>query len=316
MSGQNLYYDWVSILRNAGCQVQVGSQNSGWERRARSSGGFPARPLGVWWHHTASQTAIANDLTWQCHSCPDKPVGNMTLDRNGCFWPVAGGASNCAGKGGPWTFSRGTVALDSGNTNGIQIEVANNGVGEPWPQAQVDAYFLGSNALNAAVGNRPDDVVTHRRWAPSRKIDPATASAVQGPWRPSSETSSGTWNLDDIKAECIRRAGAAPGPGPQPPQKEDDMIPTTVWINNDRTDQFVVGASDKALYHRIFTFKDGWSEWENLGGMYLGSVSVAVREEDNRIDVYGQGADGQVWQNTFDWASGWSGAQLVGGWPG
>jgi N-acetylmuramoyl-L-alanine amidase len=135
----SLYYDLASILSDAGCQVQVGSVNQGWERRARSSGGFSAAPLGVWWHHTASQTTIENDLQWQCHNCPDAPVGNMTLDRNGVFWPVAGGASNCAGKGGPANFSRGVSPTDQGNTTGFQIEVANNGVGEPWPQVQIDA---------------------------------------------------------------------------------------------------------------------------------------------------------------------------------
>lgn len=216
----SLYYDWAQILRDAGCKVGVNSINQGWERRARSSGGFSAVPLGIWWHHTASSTSVDNDLSWQCHGCPDKPVGNMLLARDGTFWPVAGGASNCAGKGGPWTFSRGSVAKDSGNTGGVQIECANGGTGEPYPVAQIDAYFMGSNAINAALGNRPDDIVSHRRWAPDRKIDPARNDVVAGAWVPRSETSSGTWNLDDMKAECVRRAGA--GPGPQPPE-DDDM---------------------------------------------------------------------------------------------
>jgi hypothetical protein len=84
--------------------------------------------------------------------------------------------------------------------------VANNGVGESWPQIQVDAYFAGSNALNARFGNRPDDVFTHHVWAPDRKVDPATAGAVRGPWQPRAVTGAGTWDLDDIRAECNRRA--------------------------------------------------------------------------------------------------------------
>ena len=91
----------------------------------------------------------------------DAPVGNMLFDRDGIVWPVAAGASNCAGKGGPARFSRGVIPLDQGNTHGWQIEAANNGVGEPWPQAQIDAYFAVSNALNARFGNQPGDVITH-----------------------------------------------------------------------------------------------------------------------------------------------------------
>lgn len=211
------YTDMVDVLRAAGCRVNENSITAGWQRRARSSGGFPAAPLAVWWHHTASKTTPENDLSWQIVGCDDAPVGNWLLDRTGTWWPVAAGASNCAGKGGPSTFSRGTVPADGGNTRGWQVEVANNGVGEQWPVAQIDAYFLGSNALNARVGNVPTDVITHAAWAPSRKIDPATAAAVQGGWQPRSLNSSGTWSLDDIRAECQRRAGAAPGPGPKPP---------------------------------------------------------------------------------------------------
>ena len=107
-----------------------------------------------------------------------------------------------------------------------QIEAANNGVGEPWPQAQIDAYYRASNALNARFGNAPTDVVSHALsdgagWT-SRKIDPATAAAVQGPWRPASTNTSGTWRLTDMRDECRRRAGAAPVPEPD---QEDEPMP-------------------------------------------------------------------------------------------
>jgi hypothetical protein len=153
----------------------------------------------------------------------------MLLDRTGTVWPVAAGASNCAGKGGPNAFSRGTIPVDQGNTRGWQIEVANNGVGEAWPQVQIDALFKASNALNARFGNQAPDIVSHALGAgdgyTSRKIDPATAAAVQGPWKPRSTNSSGTWNLADMRSECARRAaGTTP---PQPPASsftvEDDM---------------------------------------------------------------------------------------------
>jgi hypothetical protein len=218
------YAELLDVLRAAGCQVAESAVTAGWQTRARSSGGFPAPPLAVWWHHTASATTPANDLGYMIDGSDDAPVGNLLLDRAGCYWPVAAGASNCAGKGGPATFSRGTVPADSGNTHGFQIEVANNGVGERWPQAQVDAFFAGSNALNAHVGNVPTDVITHNVWAPTRKIDPATAAAVEGPWKPRSCTTSGTWELADIRVECSRRAAIAPSPPPPEDAVTDDDI--------------------------------------------------------------------------------------------
>jgi hypothetical protein len=215
-----LYYvELIDVLRAAGCAVGENGTTDGWQTRARSSGGFPAPPLGVWWHHTASSTSPANDLGWMIDGSDDAPIGNLLLDRTGVFWPIAAGASNCAGKGGPATFSRGECPADSGNTRGFQIEVANDGVGEPWPSVQVDAFFAGSNALNALVGNLPTDLITHAAYAPDRKIDPATAAAVQGPWQPRASTSSGTWDLDDIRAECATRAGAAP----TDPNGDDEM---------------------------------------------------------------------------------------------
>lgn len=217
-----IYYTEVDeVLRAAGLIVRDDSYNAGWQTRARSSGGFPAPPLGVMWHHTASNKDPSDDLYWQCVACDDAPVGNMLIDRDGVVWPVAAGASNCSGKGGPMTFSRGTCPTDSGNTNLWNIECANDGVGGSWSVATIDAYFAASNALNALFGNRPDDVTSHALGAgdgyTDRKIDPAVAWAVQGGWQPSSVNSSGTWSLADLRAECLARA-AAPTPTP-----EDDM---------------------------------------------------------------------------------------------
>lgn len=215
--------EMCDVVRAAGVQVGESSTTAGWQTRARSSGGFPTMPLGVQWHHTASQTSPANDLGYMIRGNPDAPVGNCLLDRGGVFWPVAAGAANTAGKGGPLTMSRGVVPLDGANARTFAIEAANNGVGEGWPQAQIDAYFAVSNAINAWCGNTPADLFTHALGAgdgwTNRKIDPATAGAVAGPWRPGSVNSSGTWSLADIRAEATRRAGTTPAP--RPPSGDD-----------------------------------------------------------------------------------------------
>jgi hypothetical protein len=111
------------------------------------------------------------------------------------------------------------------NTHAIGVEAANSGTGEQWPQVQVDAYFVLSNALCAAYGLLPTDISSHEHWSPGRKIDPATAGAVQGPWRPRQINSAGTWNVEDMRAEAVARSSSAP-PEPQPPQpppQEDDV---------------------------------------------------------------------------------------------
>ena len=229
------YTELVDVLTAAGVRCHVEAVNAGWETRARSSGGFATAPLGVVWHHTASATSPFNDVSYMVHGSDDAPIGNMLLDRDGVVWPIAAGAANTQGKGGPATFSRGTVPVDAGNSQLWGLEVANSGIGEIWPIAQIDAYFAASNALNAMFGNQPMDVLTHHLWAPDRKIDPATADAVSGPWFPRSVTTSGTWDVWDIAEECARRATPTPTP-PTPPSEADTM--TVVLIIDDAREPF------------------------------------------------------------------------------
>lgn len=239
--------DMVAAARAAGMSVRESATTDGWQRRARSSGGFSSPPLGVFWHHTASSTSPANDLAYMIDGCDDAPVGNWLVDRAGDCWPIAAGASNCAGQGGPATFTRGTIPADAGNTRGWQIEAANAGTGEePWPAAQVDAFFGLSNVLNALAGNSPRDVITHALGAgdgwTDRKIDPATAAAVAGPWVPRSVTSSGTWSLYDIANECAARSG----------DQEDDMTDDQLRAITDRLDR--IAAAQQADFERDGTF--------------------------------------------------------------
>lgn len=205
-------------LRNAGLNV---IEQAGWQSRARGSGGYTnGRPWCIMWHHTASNPSSdgQGDVNFII-TAQDAPLSNLYINRAGTVWVIAAGATNTNGKGGPYTVSKGTIAADSMNTAAIGIEVANNGVGEPWPQAQIDAFFATSIALTQALGLRPDDICSHTVWAPGRKIDPAQAVSVQGPWKPTSVNSSGSWNLNDIKAECKARANGILPPVPNPPAK-------------------------------------------------------------------------------------------------
>ena len=252
--GANYLTNLANWCRDEGLMVV---EQGGWQHRARSSGGYDdGKPWCIMWHHTASDTSPANDANYMCFGSPDAPIANLLLARNGEVWVLAGGATNTNGKGGPWTGSKGTVPADSMNTHAISIEAANNGVGEQWPQAQIDAFFRLNNMLAHRLGLSPDDCCTHQVYAPDRKIDPATAAAVQGSWRPGSVTSSGTWSLPDIEREALSRAGTLPPPQPLPPPtpvEGDEVLVValdsngTAWVGNG-IKRFAL--SDPAIFDR------------------------------------------------------------------
>jgi N-acetyl-anhydromuramyl-L-alanine amidase AmpD len=193
---------------------------SGWENRSRSSGGYN-KLMGIVCHHTASKTSTQSDTTWMWQNSPDKPVGAIYLARDGEIVVGAAGATNCAGKGGPYTTSKGTIPLDSGNSNTISIEAGNNGIGEQWPTAQQDAYVALVAALCEGYGFDPlRDVMSHFEWAPDRKIDPAGSSRYA--------SGANKWNMDMFRGDVEAKM--------QPSEEEDivtqediDKIARAVW---------------------------------------------------------------------------------------
>jgi hypothetical protein len=213
----NVWLSWLADdLEAAGLQVV---RYAGWTTRARSSGGYSGNPLCCMWHHTASKTSPENDAYYMCHTSDSRPICNLLAARDGAIWVLAAGATNTNGKGKAMEFSRGSVPKDSMNSWAVGMEIANNGVGEQYPQAQIDAAFIASNVINHRLGNQPSDVCTHQHYAPDRKIDPATCN-VEGPWSPRSCTSSGSWDVTDLRDECLWRVGDSPDP-PEP--EEDDL---------------------------------------------------------------------------------------------
>jgi hypothetical protein len=231
----------ASWLRGAGLTV---TEWPGWQTRARGSGGYDGdRPWAIGWHHTASTADIEDDAAYCAEGSPDAPICNLLVDRDGAVWVIAAGASNTHGKGYAMTFSKGTVPNDQMNTHAVGMEICNDGAGEPYPVAQIDACMAVSLAIAAGVGLEPTDVAQHHDWAPDRKIDPATADAVMGVWQPHSINSSGSWSLVDLRAELANRAGQPtpqpPTPTPTPPEGNDMQRLTaaidtngTVWIGN------------------------------------------------------------------------------------
>jgi len=226
--GSRYLVDMADVLRAAGLQV---TEQDGWQTRGRSSGGFDGnRPWCIMWHHAASAPGASAEsvANYASYGSDVAPVCNLVLGRDGAVIVCAAGATNTNGSGGPLDVSLGRIPTDQMNTHAIGIEAVNTGTGEQWPQAQIDAYFAINNALANACGLAPSDLSSHAEWAPGRKIDPATAAAVVGPWRPASINSSGTWALDDIRNEAERRAGTMP-----PPTQEDDPMYLATLSNGD-----------------------------------------------------------------------------------
>lgn len=215
--GSRYITEAAEVLRGVGLTV---IEQNGWQTRARSSGGYadPLGPVCVMWHHTASSGDPKGQTDYMSFNADARPLANIAPAPNGDIWLLAAGATNTNGSGGPLSFSRGQVPVDGMNSRAWGMEIMNNGVGQAYPQAQIDAAFLASNTLNKLFGNQPSDVANHSLWAPGRKIDCAQAHVVQGPWRPRGfNGATDSWVNDDLVAECLRRAGSTPPDPPQPP---------------------------------------------------------------------------------------------------
>ena len=164
---------WLAdTLRAAGLVVH---EVDGWQTRGSST----FYPRGVVCHHTASHAGSDHPaLGTVINGRPDLngPLCNVLLARNGDCYIIAAGTANHAGTGG-W---RGL----SGNSSVLGIEAENNGVGEPWPAHQIDAYVRLCAAMCDGGGFTPDTVCYHREWAPTRKPDPAGPGIPSGDeWR-------------------------------------------------------------------------------------------------------------------------------------
>jgi hypothetical protein len=211
--------DLADVCRAAGLEVL---EQEGWQFRARSSGGYEAgRPTHVIVHHTASGPGSDgwDDCDYMSYGSDIAPIANLYLSRSGAVYVLAAGCTNTNGSG---VDPCGDVPDDAMNTYAIGIEAANDGVGEPWPLEQQDAYVTLVEQLCGRYGIDPSAVHSHAEWAPSRKIDPAGPSR----WAPEG----GTWPMDAFRAELG-------GPVPQPPPNpgEDDMA-ALGYFRDDRPD--------------------------------------------------------------------------------
>jgi hypothetical protein len=149
--------DWLpQVLVAAGLKVKVMAG-------AMTRGGELSSIHAVVAHHTASGPNWDDDAVAKLlrDGRPDLagPLSQLGLQRDGTYVVVATGRANHNGYG--------TWGNDS-----IGIEAYNDGRGEPWPVAQLQAYDRGAAAILKKIGQPPSRLLAHRETDPNRKIDP------------------------------------------------------------------------------------------------------------------------------------------------
>lgn len=295
---------WVTslpdVLRDGGLVVDVWP---GWEVRARSTGGYD----GLWAvqvHHTASATSPESDCRYMWEGSPDRPIGAIHLARDGRFTVGAAGATNTSGKGGPRPTIHGTIPLDSANRYVLSIEAANNGVGEAWPKAQVDAYIRGCAVLNTAYGLSVGDLHGHWEWCepnyPGRKIDPAGASRYA--------TGGDKWDMNAFRSDVFN-ATTPPAPIPPPtiPGDEDMTVKlvltdvrnaavylcdanTKTWVDNGHTAAELAKRITESQGGTVPSPWDGFTyrEFIHAGNEVIASYGPIVGPRPSGVDEYGR----------------------------
>lgn len=139
---------------------------AGWATRGKTIN----PPKVVVAHHTATRptTSDATVVRLLVDGRPDLPgpLCHVGLGRDGTAYVVAAGKANHAGTGA-WQGVTGSV-----NTFGI--EAFNDGLGEPWPAVQLDAYDRIVAAVLRHEGRDASWLCAHREWAlpAGRKTDP------------------------------------------------------------------------------------------------------------------------------------------------
>jgi len=225
--GSRYLTDLADVARRTGYPVL---EVDGWETRGRSSGGFdPGRPSHVMAHHTASGPSSdgwpdVEYMTWHADAAP---LCQLYISRVPEIFVCAAGATNTNGSG---IDPCGLADDDTMNTHAIGIEAANNGVGEPWPEAQQDCYVRLCDELTDAYDIGHAQIHSHQEYAPGRKIDPAGESR----WADNADV----WAMAEFRADVATGNTPPPEPEPEPeptPPPDDEQETDMAFIIRNRT---------------------------------------------------------------------------------
>lgn len=170
----------IRLMRERGLVV---NEVAGWRERGRP-GTF--RPQAVIEHHDASTIKSGNagalPIIISGRAGIPGPLSQWQVARNGEWFVVAAGTANHAGRGG----FRGLT----GNSQVWGVEVANDGVGEPYSAQLHHSLNVGLNVLLEVLGRDRGWLCGHKEWAPRRKSDPRHSMD----WRRQSLTASSAYD--------------------------------------------------------------------------------------------------------------------------
>jgi hypothetical protein len=208
--------DYPQRLAKRGLNVQVMGD---WQ-----SCGGSADHAALVLHHTASSSSTkpADDAAYCHHGSGDAPLYNVMVDRTGVVWVLTRRKSNNAGKISGTALNealrgqaqltpaaqRGLADTTSANSQLFGISAQNNGTGEWWSDALVDAMCVVADETLKCLGLSVGHVSTHRTLT-ARKID----------------TTDGQYGVPANWHSAIQNAG---GYAPAPPQPEEDEMWTIV----------------------------------------------------------------------------------------
>jgi peptidoglycan hydrolase-like protein with peptidoglycan-binding domain len=216
----SLYLDQLPTVLHANGAGVPFIEVAGWQRRARSSGGYNGRIEGISIHHTASGPASDGwpSVNYGTFKAPARPIANIYVERSGLWWIAAGGATNTSGAGGPTPY----LPVDGANSRTIGIEIMNDGVGEPYTDAQVMTVLHGVSLLwndlapRYGWGFQSDRIFGHFEWAPTRKCDPTGVSLWTTPENTAGCNRGPRWYMDQFRHSVIAHALDLVLPPPPP----------------------------------------------------------------------------------------------------
>lgn len=159
---------WLStVLKAAGLTVV---EVSGWQTRGAQ---YSKAPRIFLYHHTAENKNAGNagGLAIVTHGREglEGPIANLYLGRNGTVYIVASGISNNAGRGNARAAGLPSV---TGNAETIAMEMANNGIGEPYSSVMYTAAIKVGAAIARHLNLPTKNLLGHKEWSTSGKIDP------------------------------------------------------------------------------------------------------------------------------------------------
>ncbi len=143
---------------------------SGWKTRGPQ---YSKVPRIFIYHHTAENrnSGNAGGLNVVTHGRPGLtgPIANLYLARNGTVYIVASGYAYNAGTG-----NARTAGLPSIRSNGdtVSMEMANDGIGEPYSPVQYTAAIKVGAAIARKLNLPTSNFLGHKEWSTTGKIDP------------------------------------------------------------------------------------------------------------------------------------------------